>query len=207
MSNVIGHPQPDRDERATQAQAIRTAAHSAPQRGQARTSTNGEELTYGESFAGCFHKALPHGPTGFVDPAAYREYTDALLQQDHARFEGLPYRMPATFPIPTQNAARIFWWLHDTQGPEAAAAVAEVQPDPAGQSEARQARGRQVDQAIAVDVAARDDAELLRHGRDRVDANPSGAEVPQQPERVVAGQDHVVVAVLIDVDDRLVEHV
>ena len=96
MSNVIGHPQPDRDERATQAQAIRNAAHSVPQRGQARTSTNGEELAYGETFAGCYHKGLPHGPTGFVDPAAYREYTDALLQQDHARFEGLP--VGANFP-------------------------------------------------------------------------------------------------------------
>lgn len=38
-----------------------------------------------------------------------------------ARFEGLPYQPPATFPIPTQNAARVFWWLHDTQGAEAAA--------------------------------------------------------------------------------------
>ncbi|MCO5977432.1 2-hydroxychromene-2-carboxylate isomerase [Ideonella oryzae] len=39
-----------------------------------------------------------------------------------ARFEGLPYRMPSTFPIPTQNAARVFWWLQETQGAEAAAA-------------------------------------------------------------------------------------
>lgn len=37
-----------------------------------------------------------------------------------ARFEGLPYRMPPRFPIPTQNAARIFWWLHDTRGERAA---------------------------------------------------------------------------------------
>lgn len=39
-----------------------------------------------------------------------------------ARFEGLPYLMPSTFPIPTQNAARVFWWLQETRGPEAAAA-------------------------------------------------------------------------------------
>lgn len=39
-----------------------------------------------------------------------------------ARFEGLPYLMPSTFPIPTQNAARVFWWLQETQGAEAAAA-------------------------------------------------------------------------------------
>jgi len=39
-----------------------------------------------------------------------------------ARFHGLPYRLPEPFPIPTQNAARIFWWLNDTRGREAAAA-------------------------------------------------------------------------------------
>jgi len=39
-----------------------------------------------------------------------------------ARFEGLPYLLPSTFPIPTQNAARVFWWLQETQGAEAAAA-------------------------------------------------------------------------------------
>lgn len=40
-----------------------------------------------------------------------------------ARYEGLPYRLPVQFPIASQNAARIFWWLHDSpdQGPEAAA--------------------------------------------------------------------------------------
>lgn len=37
-----------------------------------------------------------------------------------ARFHGLPYRMPSNFPIPTQNAARIFWWLAETRGAEAA---------------------------------------------------------------------------------------
>lgn len=32
-----------------------------------------------------------------------------------ARLEGVPYAQPARFPIPTQNAARLFWWLHDTR--------------------------------------------------------------------------------------------
>jgi 2-hydroxychromene-2-carboxylate isomerase len=41
-----------------------------------------------------------------------------------ARFEGVPYQMPPVFPIPTQNAARVFWWLADTQGDGAAAAWA-----------------------------------------------------------------------------------
>jgi 2-hydroxychromene-2-carboxylate isomerase len=38
-----------------------------------------------------------------------------------ARFAGLPYTPPPVFPIPTQNAARVFWWLADTQGADAAA--------------------------------------------------------------------------------------
>ena len=38
-----------------------------------------------------------------------------------ARFAGLPYTPPPVFPVPTQNAARLFWWLADTQGPEPAA--------------------------------------------------------------------------------------
>ena len=33
-----------------------------------------------------------------------------------ARFEGLPYLQPQPFPIPTHNAARVFWWLADTRG-------------------------------------------------------------------------------------------
>lgn len=38
-----------------------------------------------------------------------------------ARMEGVPYTMPAVFPIPSQNAARLFWWLSDTDPARAAA--------------------------------------------------------------------------------------
>ena len=38
-----------------------------------------------------------------------------------ARFEGVPYVRPEPFPIPTQLAARVFWWLHDSVGEAAAA--------------------------------------------------------------------------------------
>jgi len=41
-----------------------------------------------------------------------------------ARYEGVPYEAPPVFPIPTQNAARLFWWLKDTRGDDAAAAWA-----------------------------------------------------------------------------------
>jgi 2-hydroxychromene-2-carboxylate isomerase len=38
-----------------------------------------------------------------------------------ARWEGVPFTMPEPFPIPTKNAARVYWWLHDEQGAAAAA--------------------------------------------------------------------------------------
>jgi len=56
-------------------------------------------------------------------PVAYplkREYSLRDFARS-ARFEGLPIRMPTAFPLPTQNAARVFWWLHDTVSPLAAA--------------------------------------------------------------------------------------
>lgn len=37
-----------------------------------------------------------------------------------ARFHGVAYTLPPVFPIPTQNAARVFWWLAETQGDAAA---------------------------------------------------------------------------------------
>jgi 2-hydroxychromene-2-carboxylate isomerase len=36
-----------------------------------------------------------------------------------ARFEGVPYVQPTPFPIPTHQAARVFWWL-DAQDPQRA---------------------------------------------------------------------------------------
>lgn len=56
-------------------------------------------------------------------PVSYPIKRDYALRDfaRSARFEGLPYLMPSTFPIPTQNAARVFWWLQETQGTEAAA--------------------------------------------------------------------------------------
>ena len=43
-----------------------------------------------------------------------------------ARFEGVPYVQPDEFPIPTQHAARIFWWLHDSHAVPAATAWARA---------------------------------------------------------------------------------
>ena len=48
-----------------------------------------------------------------------REY--ALLDFERsARFAGVPLKMPAKFPIATQNAARVFWWLLTRRGEDAA---------------------------------------------------------------------------------------
>jgi 2-hydroxychromene-2-carboxylate isomerase len=38
-----------------------------------------------------------------------------------ARFAGVPIAFPARFPISTQNAARLFWWLKDQDAARAAA--------------------------------------------------------------------------------------
>jgi 2-hydroxychromene-2-carboxylate isomerase len=40
-----------------------------------------------------------------------REYS-LLDFERSARFAGVPLVMPERFPIGTQNAARVFWWLH-----------------------------------------------------------------------------------------------
>jgi 2-hydroxychromene-2-carboxylate isomerase len=48
-------------------------------------------------------------------PVSYplkREYSHRDFERS-ARFEGVPLVFPAKFPQPTQNAARVFWWLHD----------------------------------------------------------------------------------------------
>jgi 2-hydroxychromene-2-carboxylate isomerase len=41
-----------------------------------------------------------------------REYSFHDFERS-ARFAGVPLKVPEKFPIPTQNAARLFWWLHD----------------------------------------------------------------------------------------------
>jgi 2-hydroxychromene-2-carboxylate isomerase len=48
-----------------------------------------------------------------------REYSMVDFERS-ARFAGVPLKMPSKFPIPTQNAARIFWWLLATRGDMAA---------------------------------------------------------------------------------------
>jgi 2-hydroxychromene-2-carboxylate isomerase len=66
--------------------------------------------------------------TEIKSPVSYplkREYSLRDFERS-ARFEGVPLKMPEPFPIPTQNAARLFWWLAETRGEEAAAAWAQA---------------------------------------------------------------------------------
>jgi 2-hydroxychromene-2-carboxylate isomerase len=51
--------------------------------------------------------------TEIKSPVSYplkREYTMLDFERS-ARFAGVPLKIPEKFPIATQNAARIFWWL------------------------------------------------------------------------------------------------
>ena len=43
-----------------------------------------------------------------------------------ARFANLPFRQPDAFPIATQNAARVFWWINDEKDPAQAVAWARA---------------------------------------------------------------------------------
>ena len=47
-----------------------------------------------------------------VDHPIKREYSLHDFERS-ARFAGVPLKIAEKFPIPTQNVARVFWWLHD----------------------------------------------------------------------------------------------
>ena len=56
-------------------------------------------------------------------PVSYplkREYSYLDFERS-ARFAGVPLKMPEKFPIATQNAARIFWWLNSSDEARASA--------------------------------------------------------------------------------------
>ena len=60
-------------------------------------------------------------------PVAHPIKRDYALRdfERSARFAGLPFKQPAQFPIATQNAARVFWWLN-AQDPSRAVAWARA---------------------------------------------------------------------------------
>ncbi|MDQ2734124.1 MAG: 2-hydroxychromene-2-carboxylate isomerase [Pseudomonadota bacterium] len=54
-----------------------------------------------------------------VEHPIKREYSMLDFERS-ARHAGVPYTLPPKFPIPAQNAARIFWWLHEKDALSAA---------------------------------------------------------------------------------------
>ena len=48
-----------------------------------------------------------------------REYSLHDFERS-ARFAGVPFTVPERFPVATQNAARVFWWLDETDRDRAA---------------------------------------------------------------------------------------
>ena len=69
-----------------------------------------------------FQAAELKSPVGYP---LKREYSLRDFRRS-ARFEGLPYVQPEEFPIPTLNAARVFWWLDGTHDAAAATAWARA---------------------------------------------------------------------------------
>jgi 2-hydroxychromene-2-carboxylate isomerase len=60
---------------------------------------------------------------GLKSPVSHpikREYS-LLDFERSARFAGVPFTLPEKFPVATQNAARVFWWLDDADPARAAA--------------------------------------------------------------------------------------
>ena len=97
-----------------------------------------------------------------------------------ARFAGVPYKQPERFPIPTQNAARVFWWL-DAQDPQRAVAWAH-----AG-LRAYFTRGVQLDDPVQLKALAADS------GLD-ADAAEAAWQDPQWKERLKAVNEQAIAA-------------
>lgn len=64
-----------------------------------------------------FQAAELRSPVGYP---LKREYSMRDFARS-ARFERVPYVQPQPFPIATHLAARVFWWLQEREGEEAAA--------------------------------------------------------------------------------------
>jgi 2-hydroxychromene-2-carboxylate isomerase len=70
----------------------------------------GRKVRWHPILLGIVFKATGSAPLTMQNPAkaAYslRDFARS------ARFMGIPYRQPSQFPLPTQNAARTYYWLH-----------------------------------------------------------------------------------------------
>ena len=70
----------------------------------------GRKVRWHPILLGVVFKATGSAPLTLQHPAkaayALRDF------ERSARFLGIPYRRPTRFPLPTQNAARAYYWLH-----------------------------------------------------------------------------------------------
>ncbi|HYO28101.1 MAG TPA: 2-hydroxychromene-2-carboxylate isomerase [Azonexus sp.] len=70
----------------------------------------GRKVRWHPILLGVVFKATASAPLTLQHPAkaayALRDF------ERSARFLGIPYRRPTRFPLPTQNAARAYYWLH-----------------------------------------------------------------------------------------------
>ncbi len=60
------------------------------------------------------------GSQALVNQAGQRDYAPLDMARS-ARFLGIPFRFPSRFPLPTQAAARTYYWLEDRDAPLARA--------------------------------------------------------------------------------------
>ncbi len=78
-----------------------------------------------------------------------REYVQRDFLRS-ARFEGVPYVQPEVFLVSSLLAARVFWWLNDSHGPDAATAWARTG------LRARFTQGAAIDDPVALKALAAD---------------------------------------------------
>jgi len=77
---------------------------------------HGRKVRWRPYLLGAVYKQLGSQPLPSIPmkgPYSLRDF------QRTARFFGLPLRIPDAFPIPTQHAARAFYWLHERDCPMA----------------------------------------------------------------------------------------
>lgn len=70
----------------------------------------GRKVRWHPILLGVVFKATASAPLTLQHPAK-AAYALADFERS-ARFMGIPYRHPTKFPLPTQNAARAYYWLH-----------------------------------------------------------------------------------------------
>ena len=81
----------------------------------------GREVAWKPFLLGPVFKATGQAP--LVEVPMKGEYSRHDFDRS-ARYHGVPFRMPSTFPIGTVAALRTFYWLHDSD-PSTAASVAK----------------------------------------------------------------------------------